>query len=174
MRRQLKIQGKSREKSRDQDPSSCPVQEEKCDRSEIKTDNHKMEKASYPWPGSQADRREVTVAAPFHTVVRGIRDSSSPSPSPEEIRSCSIATLRAKAREHEAEIHSGAAKPLSVSQSSSPEHQGVNDEAIYMVIVLHIIVEGILNVKMGLCFHMDCAVVNLTDTVMDRCIGDTQ
>ncbi|XP_048408611.1 homeobox protein unc-4 [Stegostoma tigrinum] len=130
MRRQLKIQGKSREKSSDQDPSSCPVQVEKCDRSEIKADIHKMEKASYPWPGSQADCREVTVTAPFHTVFRGIRDSSSPNPSPEQIRSCSIATLRAKAREHEAEIHSGAAKPLSVSQSSSPEIQGANDEAI--------------------------------------------
>ncbi|XP_043567782.1 paired mesoderm homeobox protein 1 [Chiloscyllium plagiosum] len=130
MRRQLKIQGRSMEKSRDQEPSSCAVQEEKCDQSEIKADNHKMEKASYPWPGSQADCGEVTVAAPFRTVVRGITDTASSSPSPEEIRSCSIATLRAKAREHEAEIHSGAAKPLAVSQSSSPEHQGANDQAI--------------------------------------------
>ncbi|XP_067912863.1 paired mesoderm homeobox protein 1 [Heterodontus francisci] len=129
MRRQLKIQGRPMEKSKDQELSNCP-EEEKCDHLEVEPDNHKTEKASYPWPGAQADRGEVLVAAPFRTLVRGIRNNSSPSPSPEEIRSCSIATLRAKAREHEAEIHSGAAKLLPVSQSSSPEHLEANDEAI--------------------------------------------
>eukprot|EP00061_Rhincodon_typus_P004369 g22415.t1 len=29
--------------------------------------------------------------------------------------------------------------------------------------------EIILNVKTGLCLHKDCAMVTLTDTVMDRC-----
>ncbi|XP_078413773.1 visual system homeobox 2 [Cetorhinus maximus] len=127
MRRQLKIQSRPMEKSRE--PISSP-EEEKCDHSEAKPNNHKIENGSYPWPGSQADRGEALVAAPFRTVVRGIKDNPSPSPSTEEIRSCSIATLRAKAREHEAEIHNGAAQPLPISQPSSPEHLGANAEAI--------------------------------------------
>ncbi|XP_067859838.1 paired mesoderm homeobox protein 1 [Heptranchias perlo] len=129
MRRQLKLQGRTAEKSRDQEPNVCP-EEEKCHPLEGQPVNHKTERASYPWPGSQAEGEEVLVAPPFRTVVQGIRDNSSPSPSPEEIRSCSIARLRAKAREHEAEIHSGAAKLLPVSQSSSPDQLGANDEAI--------------------------------------------
>ncbi|XP_038676891.1 paired mesoderm homeobox protein 2 [Scyliorhinus canicula] len=127
MRRQLKIQGRPMEKSRE--PSSSP-EEEKCDRSEHKSNNQKTETVSYPWAGLQTDQGEILLAAPFRTVVRGIKDNSSPSPSPEEIRSCSIATLRAKAREHEAVIHNGAAKPLPNSQCSSPQHPGANDEAI--------------------------------------------
>uniref|UniRef100_UPI00398E99C8 homeobox protein unc-4 homolog n=1 Tax=Pristiophorus japonicus TaxID=55135 RepID=UPI00398E99C8 len=129
LRRQLKIQGRPTERSRNQEPSGDP-EEEKCDHPEVEAVKHQTEKAGYPWPGSQADQAEGLVAAPFRTVVQGIRDNSGPSPSPEQIRSCSIATLRAKAREHEAEIHSGAVNLLPASQPPSPVQPGANDQAI--------------------------------------------
>ena len=43
-----------------------------------------------------------------------------------------------------------------------------------MAIVPHNTMEVILNVKAGLHLHKDCAVVTLTNTVMDRCICSQQ
>ncbi|XP_069779322.1 short stature homeobox protein 2 [Narcine bancroftii] len=123
MRRHLKVQNRPSEKTRVQEAINSP--EEKSDHLNINAVSDKMDKAIFPWPRSQLHHGEHLVAPPFQAVVQGIRDNSSPIPSPEEIRSCSIATLRAKAREHEAEIHSGAAR---ISKSSSPEAPDTNDE----------------------------------------------
>lgn len=128
MRRQLKVQDRPSEKSRVQEASHSP-EEDKCDPLSINVDGAKTEKATFPWPASHAHQGELLVAPPFQAVVQRIRDNSSPSPSPEEIRSCSIATLRAKAREHEAEIHNGAANLLPVSKCSSPVTLETTDEA---------------------------------------------
>ncbi|XP_051877358.1 paired mesoderm homeobox protein 1 [Pristis pectinata] len=129
MRRQLKVQGRSSEKSRVQEASNS-TEEEKGDHLNINVVSDKTEKATFPWPGSQVQRGEHLVAPPFQAVVQGIRDNSSPSPSPEEIRSCSIATLRAKAREHEAEIHCGAAKLLPVSPETQETIDDANDSGL--------------------------------------------
>ncbi|XP_072123392.1 visual system homeobox 2 [Mobula birostris] len=126
MRRQLKLQGRSSEKSKAQEASNR-AEEEKCRHLSIDVVTDKMEKATLPWPESQVHRREHLVAPLFQTVVQGIRDNSRASPSPKEIRSCSISTLRAKARKHEAEIHSGAAQLLPVSAGTQETIDEVNN-----------------------------------------------
>ncbi|KAK6476014.1 retina and anterior neural fold homeobox protein 2 [Huso huso] len=115
MRRQMKLHGKVVEKSPSKDP------EGPADKPNIKTQDlgssdsdhweGKPEKPSYPWPGTQPKGKPALLAAPFQAVVEGPREREK-GPSMEEFRSCSIANLRAKAREHAAEIRNSAAKTL--------------------------------------------------------------
>ncbi|MBN3285697.1 UNC4 protein, partial [Polyodon spathula] len=115
MRRQMKLQGKTVEKPPHKDP------EGPADKSNTRTQDlgssdsdhwdGKLEKPSYPWPGTQPKGKPALLAAPFQVVVQGPSEQEK-GPSTEEFRSCSIANLRAKAREHTAEIQNSAAKTL--------------------------------------------------------------
>nr|XP_014345698.1 PREDICTED: visual system homeobox 2-like [Latimeria chalumnae] len=110
MRRQMKLQGKPFEKSPGKNferygvkKTSIPDPEclDSCSR------EGSMEKPGGPWLGSPSQGQPASVIPGFLATEEKERG-----PSPEEIRSCSIATLRAKAREHEAEIQSSVVKNL--------------------------------------------------------------
>ena len=67
----------------------------------------RQEKGSYPW----TEVPSAVVTLPAHRLAQvHVEWEGMEGPSPEVFRSCSIAKLRAKAREHEAEIHSTVAK----------------------------------------------------------------
>ncbi|KAK1162913.1 retina and anterior neural fold homeobox protein 2-like [Acipenser oxyrinchus oxyrinchus] len=115
MRRQMKLQGKAVEKSPRKDPEG-PVDKPSTRTQDLGSSDSdhwecKPEKPSYPWPGTQPKGKPALLAAPFQAVVQG-PSAQEKGPSTEEFRSCSIANLRAKAREHAAEIQNSAAKTL--------------------------------------------------------------
>lgn len=81
--------------------------------------DRKKRKRSCPQTASQASVSPPVPSAPSHTPVP---EMLAKEPSHHELRSCSIAKLRAKAREHEAEIHG-------YSAMSAPErrpHRGAS------------------------------------------------
>ncbi|KAG9279972.1 paired mesoderm homeobox protein 2-like [Astyanax mexicanus] len=102
MRRQMKLQGQTGELCSGREAeSSQPVSSSRGpekDSVQVSCWNRKQEKSSPSWP-----------KPPPSAVSSGPRPLSE-RPSPEDFRSCSIAELRAKARDYEAEIHSGVAK----------------------------------------------------------------
>ncbi|KAK6481690.1 retina and anterior neural fold homeobox protein 2-like [Huso huso] len=115
MRRQIKLQGKAVEKSPRKDPEG-PADKPSTRTQDLGSSDSdhwesKPEKPSYPWPGTQPKGKPALLAAPFQAVVQG-PSAQEKGPSTEEFRSCSIANLRAKAREHAAGIRNSAAKTL--------------------------------------------------------------
>ncbi|MGH0122325.1 UNVERIFIED_CONTAM: hypothetical protein FKN15_003116 [Acipenser sinensis] len=115
MRRQIKLQGKAVEKSPRKDPEG-PADKPSTRTQDLGSSDSdhwesKPEKPSYPWPGTQPKGKPALLAAPFHAVVQG-PSAQEKGLSTEEFRSCSIANLRAKAKEHAAEIRNSAAKTL--------------------------------------------------------------
>uniref|UniRef100_A0A8C9REC4 Si:dkey-43p13.5 n=1 Tax=Scleropages formosus TaxID=113540 RepID=A0A8C9REC4_SCLFO len=111
MRRQMKAQGREVDKLEDKDCEEAPIQSNHNARDPESSDNE-------PWENRRHEKRSPTrvqgqaPTPPVHAQRSGSRkqEGTTQGSSPEELRSCSIAKLRAKARKHEAEIHSTAAK----------------------------------------------------------------
>ncbi|XP_047006343.1 paired mesoderm homeobox protein 2 [Ictalurus punctatus] len=96
MRRQMKLQGQSGDLCRNDSEARKPAPS----RRSTETDSDQV-----PCWNSKQER------SAGHRLHQGSRQQAgSPESSPEEFRFCSIAKLRAKARDYEAEIHSTAAK----------------------------------------------------------------
>lgn len=96
MRRQMKLQGQSGDLCRNDSEARKPAPS----RRSTETDSNQV-----PCWNSKQER------SAGHRLHQGSRQQAgSPESSPEEFRFCSIAKLRAKARDYEAEIHSTAAK----------------------------------------------------------------
>nr|XP_015215283.1 PREDICTED: paired mesoderm homeobox protein 2A-like [Lepisosteus oculatus]XP_015215284.1 PREDICTED: paired mesoderm homeobox protein 2A-like [Lepisosteus oculatus] len=75
-------------------------------------------------PEGGASRPPPAAQAPSQTALQGAPEGPD-GPSAEDLRSCSIAKLRAKAKEHEAEIQSSAARPLAELE---PEASGAGSD----------------------------------------------
>ncbi|XP_020339978.1 paired mesoderm homeobox protein 2-like [Oncorhynchus kisutch] len=114
MRRQLKLQGQlgepfprknNAEDTTDKPNKSLPELESSDGEHWVR----RQEKGSYPWTKVP---RSAVVTTPIQGMIQGRAGEweGMEGPSPEEFRCCSIAKLRAKAREHEAEIHSTVAR----------------------------------------------------------------
>lgn len=112
MRRQLKLQGQlaAPYPNRDNDETS-----EKAGRSlRQQTESSDSEycerrqegEENYPWTKATGAALSVHMQPVTQRSGKWERPEGPEEPSTEELRSCSIAKLRAKAREHEAEIHS--------------------------------------------------------------------
>ncbi|MBN3318076.1 UNC4 protein, partial [Atractosteus spatula] len=101
MRRQMKLRGKSAETSAAGDGGGGPPRDAESSDGERWEGRHEGG-ASHPRPAAQA---------PSQIAPQGVPEGPD-GPSAEDLRSCSIAKLRAKAKEHEAEIQSSAARPL--------------------------------------------------------------
>ncbi|XP_064817548.1 paired mesoderm homeobox protein 2-like [Oncorhynchus masou masou] len=114
MRRQLKLQGQLGEpfprKNNAEDITDKPNKSlPELESSDGKHWERRQEKGSYPWTKVP---RSAVVTTPIQGMIQGRAGEweGMEGPSPEEFRCCSIAKLRAKAREHEAEIHSTVAR----------------------------------------------------------------
>ncbi|XP_029913138.1 visual system homeobox 2 [Myripristis murdjan] len=107
MRRQLKLQGqltgpyvKSDSDDKAEKASRSLEQAEGCDGEHWE---RRQEGENYPWTKAPS----AVLTQHVQPLIQGSGKWEGPEvPSSEELRSCSIAKLRAKAREHEAEIHS--------------------------------------------------------------------
>lgn len=106
MRRQLKLQGQLALSHVKGDGEEASEKASKTLRHAESSDGEhweaQQEGERYPWTGAPApapSTREQPITQGFGKWER------LHGPSSEELRSCSIAKLRAKAREHEAEIH---------------------------------------------------------------------
>uniref|UniRef100_A0A665VEG8 Si:dkey-43p13.5 n=1 Tax=Echeneis naucrates TaxID=173247 RepID=A0A665VEG8_ECHNA len=109
MRRQLKLQGQLGAGSyvnRDIDETSEKASrsiKQHSESSDSESWEKRQEGGSYPWTKAAS----VALSGRRHPASQRSGKWERPEgPSSEELRSCSIANLRAKAREHEAEIHS--------------------------------------------------------------------
>lgn len=109
MRRQLKLQGQlvaSPYVKTDTDETPERVSRNLKQQSESSDSEHwekRQEGENYPWTKAANAALSVHMQPVTHRSGKWERPEG---PSSEELRSCSIAKLRAKAREHEAEIHS--------------------------------------------------------------------
>ncbi|XP_068193772.1 homeobox protein unc-4 homolog [Antennarius striatus] len=108
MRRQLKLQSQLAGSfgNRDDDESCEKVSRSLRRQTQSSDDEHcrrrQCEQGNYPWTKTPSS----TLVVHSQAVTSGSGNWECPEgPSSEELRSCSIAKLRAKAREHEAEIH---------------------------------------------------------------------
>ncbi|KAL4624431.1 hypothetical protein GN956_G17895 [Arapaima gigas] len=111
MRRQMKVQRRDANGLADKDCKDMPSQSDRVPGDLESSDsenweNRKQEKRSHTQVQGQTPQPLVQT----RWVEPSKREQGGRESSPEELRSCSIAKLRAKAREHEAEIHSTAAK----------------------------------------------------------------
>ncbi|KAG7505609.1 visual system homeobox 2-like [Solea senegalensis] len=109
MRRQLKLQsqliaGPYVKKDTDQTSESASRSlKQQSEGSDREHSERRQEGDNYPWTKAAS----VALSVRKQPVTQGSGKWERPEgPSSEELRSCSIAKLRAKAREHEAEIHS--------------------------------------------------------------------
>ncbi|XP_064178557.1 retina and anterior neural fold homeobox protein 2-like [Anguilla rostrata] len=115
MRRQMKLQGRAGERAAGEGCQEVPTVSRQAIQDPESSDSEhwdrKPEKGGYPRPGT---RPPATPAVLTGRVQGGARRSGElervQGPGTDEFRSFSIAKLRAKAKEHEAEIHSTAAK----------------------------------------------------------------
>lgn len=123
MRRQLKLQGQLPEAhiKRDNDETSEDVsrsfkqQSENCDNEHWE---RRQEGGNHPW----------TKAAGAALTQKSGKWERPEGPSSEELRSCSIAQLRAKAREHVAEIHGTVDISGGDTQSQTQEADAVHND----------------------------------------------
>lgn len=102
MRRQLKLQGQLARPYANRDNDETPEKASRslsCDGE--RGDGRRGGEDSYPWSALSTCGK----SAGTRRSGRWERPQGPEGPSSEELRSCSIAKLRAKAREHEAEIH---------------------------------------------------------------------
>ncbi|CAB1453733.1 unnamed protein product [Pleuronectes platessa] len=121
MRRQLKLQSQlvvaGAFVKRDNDETSEKASRSSEQQSETSDSEHwekRQEGENYPWTKAAG----AALSVRKQPVTQRSRKWERPEgPSSEELRSCSIAKLRAKAREHEAEIHS-------TSHPNPSEHSG--------------------------------------------------
>ncbi|XP_068451863.1 visual system homeobox 2-like [Clinocottus analis] len=108
MRRQLKLQGQLRGpyvKGDDEETSEKASRglKQQTGRSTGEQWEKRQEGENYPWTKTVSAALSVRMQPATRRSGKWERPEG---PSPDELRSCSIAELRAKAREHEAEIHS--------------------------------------------------------------------
>ncbi|XP_022595411.1 paired mesoderm homeobox protein 2-like, partial [Seriola dumerili] len=131
MRRQLKLQGQLVAGSyvkRDSDETSERVKRSLKQHSESSDSEHwekRQEGENYPWT------KAVSAALSGHMqpVTQKMGKWERPEgPSSDELRSCSIANLRAKAREHEAEIHSTVNMSGGDTQSRTQEADAMHSD----------------------------------------------
>ncbi|XP_056609651.1 paired mesoderm homeobox protein 2 [Triplophysa dalaica] len=123
MRRQMKLQGQPAEQcsrsegdNRAADPSSSGPE---LHSSSSPCRERKQDRGSPIWP--------KPTSSSIHSPVSNMQEMSEVS-SPEDFRCCSIAKLRAKARDYEAEIHSGVAKASRGRQLKTQESATVLDK----------------------------------------------
>ncbi|XP_012705631.2 visual system homeobox 2 [Fundulus heteroclitus] len=105
MRRQLKIQGQLARPLLKREDEVCEQRSTNftpTERSNSEAWERQQEREIFPWTKAPAS---VLAVRKQPVTLRGKWERQE-GPSSEELRSCSIAKLRAKAREHEAEIHS--------------------------------------------------------------------
>ncbi|MED6265331.1 hypothetical protein CHARACLAT_024359 [Characodon lateralis] len=106
MRRQLKIQGQLAQPLIKRDDEICEQRSTNFTQRESSNSEaweRQQEGEIYPWTKAPASVPSVRKQPATLRLGKWERQEG---PSSEELRSCSIAKLRAKAREHEAEIHS--------------------------------------------------------------------
>lgn len=128
MRRQLKLQGQLGEPVPRKDNEDTTDKSNKSSQEPEGSDSEhweKRQKGSYPW--TKVPR--AVVALPIQSIIQApVEWEGTERPSPEEFRSCSIAKLRAKAREHEAEIHSTVARAGGERLSESQNTDGIESD----------------------------------------------
>uniref|UniRef100_A0AAY5K001 Uncharacterized protein n=1 Tax=Esox lucius TaxID=8010 RepID=A0AAY5K001_ESOLU len=123
MRRQLKLQGQLGEPFPRKEHSEYVIDKPNKSLPEPESsegehwDRGPVEKGNHPWTKLP---RVAIVTLPTQNIVPGpAREwEGVDGPSVEEFRSCSIAKLRAKAREHKAEIHSTVARSVGVETAA--------------------------------------------------------
>lgn len=131
MRRQLKLQGQLTGPyvNRDNDETSEKASRSLRQQTESSDAEHcerRQEGAeNYPWTKAAGAALSVCMQPATQRSGRWERPEG---PSSEELRSCSIAKLRAKAREHEAEIHSAVNMSGGDTQSQTQEADAMRDD----------------------------------------------
>ncbi|XP_041830514.1 visual system homeobox 2 [Melanotaenia boesemani] len=129
MRRQLKLQGQVARPhvKRDKDDASEKVSKsiKQTESSDSEHWERQQEEKSYPWVNTPTSAMSVRKQPVSQRLGKWERPKG---PSSEELRSCSIATLRAKAREHEAEIHSTINMSEGDLQSQTQETDGIHSD----------------------------------------------
>ncbi|KAM6956998.1 uncharacterized protein FYW47_011089 [Aplochiton taeniatus] len=120
MRRQLKLQGQIDEtlprKTSNEASEISHKSVHEPDGSDSEHWDRKQETKGYAWTKVSRPALAIPIPSPIQGTWEG-RER----PSPEQFRSSSIAKLRAKARKHEAEIHSTVAKSGGERQSQTQE-----------------------------------------------------
>ncbi|XP_029365191.1 visual system homeobox 2, partial [Echeneis naucrates] len=131
MRRQLKLQGQLGAGSyvnRDIDETSEKASrsiKQHSESSDSESWEKRQEGGSYPWTKAAS----VALSGRRHPASQRSGKWERPEgPSSEELRSCSIANLRAKAREHEAEIHSTVNMSGGDTQSQTQEADATHSD----------------------------------------------
>lgn len=130
MRRQLKLQGQLTGPylKRDNDETSDKASRSLKQQTECSDSEHwerQQEGENYPWTKAVSATLSQSV-----TQRSGMweRPEGPEGPSSEQLRSCSIAKLRAKAREHKAEIHSTVNMSGGDTQSQTEEADAMHND----------------------------------------------
>lgn len=125
MRRQLKLQGQ------------YPGPYVKRDNDETSAKASKSLKHTESSDGEHWEKQQEAEGYPWTTQKLGKWERPE-GPSSEELRSCSIAKLRAKAREHEAEIHGNVSMSGGTKQSQTQETDAThNDWSFSIFLFIH-------------------------------------
>ncbi|XP_015242939.1 PREDICTED: retinal homeobox protein Rx1-like [Cyprinodon variegatus] len=125
MRRQLKIQGQLTRPPMKRNDESCEQESTifiQAESPKCKAWERQQEREIYPWTKAPASSEGLRKQPVTLSLGKWERQEG---PSSEELRSCSIAKLRAKAREHEAEIHSTVNMSGSDSQAQTQETDAI-------------------------------------------------
>lgn len=130
MRRQLKLQGQlaGAHVKRDNDETSEDVSRSLKQQSESSDNEHwerRQEGGNYLWTKAAGAALSVRMQPVTQKSGKWERPEG---PSSEELRSCSIAKLRAKAREHVAEIHGTVNMSGGDTQSQTQEADAVHND----------------------------------------------
>lgn len=130
MRRQLKLQGQltAPRVTRDDEETSEKASRSLKQQSEGSDSEHweRQDGEHYPW--TKAVGAALSLQMQPVASVRSGKWERPEGPSSEELRSCSIAKLRAKAREHEAEIHGTVNRSGADTQSQTQEADATRNE----------------------------------------------
>lgn len=131
MRRQLKLQGQltAPRVTRDDEETSEKASRSLKQQSEGSDSEHwerRQDEEHYPW--TKAVGAALSLQMQPVASVRSGKWERPEGPSSEELRSCSIAKLRAKAREHEAEIHGTVNRSGADTQSQTQEADATRNE----------------------------------------------
>lgn len=125
MRRQLKLQGQ------------CPGPYVKRDNDETSPKASKSLKHAERSDGEHWEKQQEAEGYPWTTQKLGKWERPE-GPSSEELRSCSIAKLRAKAREHEAEIQGNVSMSGGTKQAQTQETDAThNDWSFSIFLFIH-------------------------------------
>ncbi|XP_031168712.2 visual system homeobox 2 [Sander lucioperca] len=130
MRRQLKLQGQLAGPyvKRDNDETSEKASRSLKQQTEGSDGEHwerRQEGENYPWTKAAGTALSVRMQPVTQRPGKWERPEG---PSSEELRTCSIAKLRAKAREHEAEIHSTVNMSGGDTQSQTQEDDAMHSD----------------------------------------------